>query len=172
MTQTSFTIKVLLLVVVFFPGCDTGLGPLNEPAGFRGTIHFTNWPPVDSVKDLRLVAFETFPSDSAGIVPALLTGRAVVYPPIGLPLGFPQFQDTVSYELTTQETSLQLKKYDYVIVVLRYGRNLVADWKPVGVYTTNPGSFEPSPVRVLLHKITPGIDIVVDFHNPPPKPWR
>jgi hypothetical protein len=27
-------------------------------------------------------------------------------------------------------------------------------------------------VRVLLHRIAPNIDIQVDFHNTPPKPWR
>jgi hypothetical protein len=158
-------------LTLFVAGCDTGLGPLNEPAGFKGIIHFTNWPPADSVYELRLVAFETFPIDSSSIILSLLRGTAVVYPPFGAS-GFPAFRDTVSYTFSTQGTTLQVKKYDYVIVVLRYGKNILNDWKPVGVYTTTPDSFDPTPVRVLLHKMTSDIDIFVDFHNPPPKPWK
>ena len=40
------------------------------------------------------------------------------------------------------------------------------------VYPAVSGSFIPAPVRVILHHVIPGIDFRVDFHNPPPKPWR
>ncbi len=164
-------VALLLLLFSLVPGCDTGLEPLNEPSGFSGVIRYANWPPADSLRSLRLVAFETYPTDSAGILPALLSGRATVYPPIGGP-DLPTFAVETPYVFTTNGTTLQVKEYGYVAVAVQYGPNILTDWRPVGVYTTQPGTFDPSPVRVLLHRIVPGIDINVDFHNLPPKPWR
>ncbi len=161
----------LLFLIVALPGCDSGLGPLNEPSGFSGVIRYTNWPSADSLRSIRLVAFEAFPSDSAGILTTLLSGKAAVFPNVGQP-NLPSYVSETSYEFTTEGTTLQVTEYAYVAVAVQYGPNILTDWWPVGIYTTEPGSFNPSPVRVLLHRIVPGIDINVDFHNRPPKPWR
>jgi hypothetical protein len=171
--RRTLAVASSLLLLTVTPSCDfdTGLAPINEPSGFSGTIRFVNWPSADSVRNIRLVAFETYPSDSAGIIPALLSGRATVYPMVNAP-GFPTFVDETPYEFTTEGTTLQVKEYRYVTIAVQYGPNIFTDWWPVGVYTKDPGTFDPSPVRVLLHRITPGIDIAVDFHNRPPKPWR
>jgi len=162
----------LALSLGFIAGCDKGLGPLNEPSGFSGVIHFKNWPADQStVLELRLVAFTAFPSDSVAIFPALLAGQAVVYPPVGA-TGFKKFVDTLHYAFTTQGTTLQLTTYKYIAIAQRFGTNYFADWKPCGVYTLGPNAFDPAPVQVLLHRVIPNIDITVDFNNPPPKPWQ
>ena len=166
-----FLPAVFLAGALLYAGCDTGLTPLDEPSGFGGTIRFTNWPPPDSCRELRLVAFETYPSDSNNILLALISGQAVFYPALG-DTGIRRFTDSVSYEWTTKKTSLQVKKYDYVVLAWRYGANILSDWKPAGVFTTKPNSFEPAPLRILLHRIVTKIDFSVDFRNPPPKPWR
>ena len=160
-----------MIFILLCSGCDTGMSPLNEPAGFRGVIRFKNWPPPDSVLELRLVAFKAFPTDSSSILSALLLGYAVVYPPVGTQ-GFPFFQDSIAYSFTTKGTTLQVDNYAYVALAWRYGTNFFADWRPAGVYTTRPGTFDPALVRVLLHKIARNIDIDVDFRNLPPKPWQ
>lgn len=152
-------------------GCDKGLGPLNEVSGFGGHIRFHNWPPPDSVRDLRIVAFTDFPSDSGGILQQLIAGRAVVYPQVGNK-GLPLFKDEITFTFTTEGTSLQPGIYRYVVLAQQYGPNILSDWKPAAVYTLDPATFQPALVRVLLHKITPDIDLEADFHNPPPKPWR
>jgi hypothetical protein len=64
-----------------------------------------------------------------------------------------------------------VKKYDYFVVAWQYGPNILSDWAPAGVYSTVPYSNVPAPVRVLLHRIGRA-DLYVDFHKPPPKPWR
>ncbi len=152
-------------------GCDSELGPLAGASGFSGVIRFKNWPSADSVHDMRIVVFETFPSDSAGILATLLAGHGAVYPAIGTK--FPSFVDSLPYTFTTTEgTNLQVRSYEYVIVAQQFGPNVLADWRPVGVYPASAGSFVPAPVRVILHHLIPGIDMQVDFHNPPPKPWR
>ncbi len=164
-------VSCALFFISAIPGCDSGLGPLNEPSGFSGIIRYTNWPSADSLRSIRLVAFEDFPSDSAGILTTLLSGKAAVFPNVGQP-NLPSYVSETPYEFTTEGTTLQVTEYAYVAVAVQYGPNILTDWWPVGVYTTEPGSFNPSPVRVLLHRIVPGIDINVDFHNRPPKPWR
>jgi hypothetical protein len=158
-------------LLLLFAGCDSELGPLQSPSGFSGVIRFKNWPPADSVHDMRLVVFEAFPTDSAGILLTLLAGHGAVYPAIGTK--FPSFVDSLPYVFTTTDgTNLQIKSYAYVIVAQQYGPNVLADWRPVGVYPAVGGSFTPAPVRVILHHVIPGIDMLVDFHNLPPKPWR
>jgi len=158
-------------VLLVLSGCNAEIGPIQEQSGFGGTIRFRNWPPADSVHDMRLVAFETFPADSAGILTTLLAGHGAVYPPIGTK--FPSFVDSLPYEFTTTNgTNLQVRNYEYVIVAQQFGPNVLADWRPVGVYPAAAGSFLPAPVRVILHHVLAGVDIDVDFRNPPPKPWR
>jgi hypothetical protein len=177
MIRTRITATIVVACAIVFQACDEGLGPLNEAAGFKGVISYKNWPPPDSMLELRLVAFTEYPADSSGILTALLSGRAVVYPPVtegversGITLG--KFRDSVHYDFSMKGTTLQLGTYNYVVLAWRYGPNFLADWRPAGVYTTTPNSFDPAPVRVLLHKVTPDIDIDVDFRNLPPKPWK
>jgi len=159
---------VLLLIV---PSCDTGLSPLNEPSGFRGVVRFRNWPPPDSVRELRIVAFETIPTDSTSIFAALLNGTAAVYPVLERQL--PRFVDSIEYEFTTKTgINLKVSNYQYVILAWQYGPNIFTDWQPAGVYDAQRNSFEPAAVRVLLHRIIPNININVDFHNHPQWPWR
>jgi hypothetical protein len=158
-------------LLLLLSGCNEELGPLNGPSGLSGVVRFKNWPPADSLLDMRLIVFETIPRDSARIILTLLAGGAAVYPALGQK--FPMFVDSLRYEFTTQSgTNLQLKNYEYIAIVQQYGQNILTDWAPVGIYTTSPDSSVPAPVRVLLHRIVPNIDIHVDFDNPPPKPWR
>ena len=179
MKQSPLLIPLVALFFVFVSGCDKGLEPLNEPSGFSGVIHYKNWPGPDSLLELRIAAFTEYPADSSGILAALLSGKAVVYPQVTTGvlgalkiLGGDRLADTVHYDFTTQGTTLQVATYSYVVVAWRYGPNFFVDWRPAGVYAVNPDSFIPAPVRIVLHRITPDVDIYVDFHNLPPKPWR
>lgn len=153
-------------------GCNTGLEPLNSPSGFRGVIRFKNWPPPDSVQNLQIVAFEQLPADSSNIlITVVVDRRAAAFP--GLNARLPRFVDSVAYEFTTSNgIGLKPANYEYIIVAQQYGPNVLTQWQPAGVYTRRPNSFEPAPLRILLHRIVPNIDIEVDFRNLPPKPWR
>ena len=168
---------ISVVSMLLLAGCDKGLAPpVPEPwtefSGFSGVLHFQNWPPVDSVQELRVVAFHKYPSDSSSILQLLISGEAVVFPPIGTKSLLRYGADTISYVMTTDSTSLAVGTYEYVVVAQKYGPNIFADWAPAGLYTKNLGSFDPSPVEVIFHRITPGYDIYVDFHKPPPKPWQ
>jgi hypothetical protein len=166
------------LVLFVFPGCDKGLEPIDNPSGFSGTIRFRNWPTPDNVYELRLIAFKEFPRDSSGILQLLLQNKLDVYPPLGSP-AFKKFDssgtrhvDSIQYSFTTQGTTLKVANYEYIVVGWRYSATNLFAWRPAGLVAIAPNSFEPKPLRVLLHKIATNVDIEVDFSNPPPTPWR
>lgn len=169
-----------LLAGIIFSGCDTGLSPPTDVSGFSGIIRFKNWPPADQnlVQELRIIAFNVYPSDSAIILEDVAFGLAAIYPQIGqknLLLDTTQqvlFADSIHYAFTTLGTTLKVGVYPYVAVAWRYGTNYFSDWRPAGVYSLGPGPYDAAPVRVLLHRITPNVDITADFSNPPPRPWR
>jgi hypothetical protein len=169
---SSLTGTLFCLAVVIGLGCNEELGPLNEPSGFSGVIHFKNWPPATDIKEMRLVAIEEIPKDSTSVIPLLLAGKAAVYPPVPGDY-FQTLVDTIIYEFTNKSgTNLQVKNYPYVAVWYQYGPNILRDWRPAGIYTTGPGAFDPAPVRVVLHRVVPHVDILVDFKNLPPLPWQ
>lgn len=162
----------LFLMALLFSACDEELGPLNAPSGFAGVIHFKNWPPATDIKEMRLVALLEIPKDSSSVIPLLVAGKAAVYPPLPGDY-FQTLVDSTVYEFTDKSgTNLQVKEYPYVAVWYQYGNNILHDWRPAGVYSTGPGSFDPLPVRVVLHRVVPDINIQVDFQNLPPLPWQ
>jgi hypothetical protein len=145
MNPARIGLSFLAALFFLYSGCDTGLEPPTGESGFSGVIRFTNWPTADSVRQLRIVAFEEYPSDSSGIIYALLSGRASIYPSdLSSKGSLPKFVDTVSYRFNTKNgINLQVQEYAYVVVAQQYGPSLYTDWRPAGVYTTRPNSFEP-----------------------------
>jgi len=165
----------LLAAALLFGGCgkafDSGLGPLNDPSGFSGRVTFKNWSAATNVIEMRLLVFKEFPSDSSAILNTLLNRQAFFYPRFG-EKGFNQFhEDVVDYVFSDDNAPLDLGEYKYVLVAYRYELLDYSKWRPAGVYTASPGTFNPASINVLLHKITPNINIDVDFNNLPPKPW-
>lgn len=170
---TSHLAAGLLFLSAFLSAsCNEELGPLNEPSGFSGVIRFKNWPPATDIKEMRLVALQEMPRDSASVIPLLLAGKAAVYPPLPGDY-FQTLVDSIVYEFTDKSgTNLQVINYPYVAVWYQYGPNILSDWRPAGVYSTGPTTFTPAPVHVILHHVIPNIDIQVDFRNLPPLPWQ
>ena len=158
---------IILLPLIALTGCDHGLGPVGQtiPEGhMSGVIRYSNWPPLDSLLDMRLVAFRVFPP--ANIVDEVLLGRAFVYPPLGDTALTPFFVDSLRYSVT-----LPSGQYKYVVVAQRFGPDLYADWRPVGQYDLDTNLAVPSPVTIAPNDTSGDIDIHVDFRNPPPPPF-
>ena len=116
------SILALSLAVLF--ACDKGVSPSAQPpppAGYMsGTIRYQNWPPRDSLVDLRLVAFSLFPPTN--IVNEVLAGRAAVYPALGDTSHLPFIVDSVKYLF-----SLSPGTYEYVAVAQQFGPNITSD---------------------------------------------
>jgi hypothetical protein len=159
-----------LFLALLVPGCDKGLGPVGQqsttelPGSFSGVITFQNWGALDSLYDLRLVAFRRFPPPD--IIDEVLDGKAVVHPPLvtgGALTG--RGTDSLSYKV-----SLAAGTYPYVVVALQFGPDLFNDWRPAGQYDLDTNLTVPSSVLVQSGQEAPNINIVVDFENPPPFP--
>jgi hypothetical protein len=161
-------VATLGILLILQSGCDEGLAPpetTGQPAtgSFTGLVTFIGWSAVDSLYDLRLVAFTVFPPTD--VIDEVLQGRAVVYPPLGAgPLAM-RGADSITYTL-----DLSPGVYPYVAIAQQFGPDLFADWRPVGQYDLDTNLAVPSPVSVSAGASTTGIDIRVDFENPPPDP--
>jgi len=165
---TNPLVVSFLLFLILQTGCDQGLAPpttneLPTNGSFSGVVTFTGWSAVDSLYDLRLVAFSVFPPGD--VITEVLQGRAVVYPPIGGESFAMRGADSVSYML-----ELAPGVYPYIAVAHQFGPNLFADWRPVGQYDLDTNLAVPSQVEVIGGMNTPGINIHVDFENLPPDP--
>jgi hypothetical protein len=157
----------IILLMSFMSGCDEGLRPRSGTSSATGTIGglitFVNWHAADSVYDMRVVAFTVFPPTD--IISDVLQGRAVVHPPIGASALVQGQVDSVRYVMPVRPGT-----YPYLAVAQQYGPDLMADWRPIGQYDLDTTSAGPTPVTVGAAENVTGIDIVVDFANPPPLP--
>jgi len=170
MTRFYPVVILLFLWVLVFTGCDDGIQPPESSAstgphvsGFSGTIAFKNWPPADSLVDLRLVTFKKFPPTN--IVGDALSGNAIVYPPIGqssLPLNV----DTVHYFVPAPAG-----EYQYVVVAQQFGQNVFQDWRAVGQYDLDTNLAVPSVIQVPENDTLKNVNINVDFLHRPPQPF-
>jgi hypothetical protein len=165
MRRTAPKIAVYLLLAVWAAGCDEGLGPNPLPTGsFSGLITYRNWPPLDSLHDLRLVAFKTYPPTD--VFAEVAGGNAFVYPPIGDTALVPFFVDSLRYTAT-----LPPGRYAYVAVAQQYGPSISTDWRAVGQYATDTSAVAPSPIEIVASDTLRDVNITVDFAHPPPQPF-
>ncbi|MBI5475566.1 MAG: hypothetical protein HY964_02375 [Ignavibacteriales bacterium] len=162
-----YIISVIILALLNF-GCDKGLSPIDESQGggsvtkgISGTIHFINWPPESTLVDLRLVAFKNYPPGD--IVAEVMQGNAQFTETLK-----PYFSDSLSYTLVL--TSGAWSSIQYIVVAQQFGPNIQADWKMVGVYYSPGDSTKPGSINLPSDGIVNGINIKVNFLNPPSAP--
>lgn len=144
---------VLLALLLIYIGCDHGLEPPDvAPLGaIQGSITYTqgrtNWPPDDSLRDLRFFALPFVPQNTLDLFRDL---NVLV------------FSDRLNYRVDSQQVlldSVEAKTYVYSGVAQQFSRNIF-DWRPVGLAPI----FEVRPGEVTQ------VEIEVDFSNLPPFP--
>ena len=157
----------LSVFLVHFYACDHGLKPTEpdqqQKSGISGKIHYTNWPPADSLFDLRLVVFKNYPPNN--IFEEVSQGRAFVFPAIG--------QESLSFYVDSTNYMMELVpgNFEYIAVAQQYGSNLFTDWLAVGQYDTLSSDNLPTAITVISGEILEDINIEVDFDNLPPQPF-
>jgi hypothetical protein len=180
-------LTVLLLFVSFYSGCDKGLMPPpaldpNAPTGFGGIIYFTNWPPLDSVdlvvQELRIAAFKRPPIDTTLLIVEYALGNVIIYPAVGA-TGYSKrdssghLRDSIHYAIYFNPgVDVVPATFSYIAMAWRYGPNSLTDWRPAGLYTTQPGTFNPGAITIRKNVFIPNVNIHCDFRNPPPIPWQ
>lgn len=166
-----YLLLLFLVIPVLLYRCNHGLSPSDSHndnpqnlSGISGTIIYKNWPPADSLVDLRLIAFRKFPPQN--IFGEIISGEAIVYPPIDTSA---HLRFNVLFEEYIME--LPVDTFEYIVVAHQYGDNLFADWQAVGQYDPDSDSL-PDPVIVIQDSLLENIRINVDFQNLPYQPFE
>jgi hypothetical protein len=168
--------RLLLLTILClsFASCDNGLAPPPpKELGFSGTVYFTpgSWPPPDSLVGLMIFASKIYPLDSATVVSGLFSNPPSIflYPDMSSSLQ-PFYTDSIPYSFP-----LRSGTYKYVGVILKMGSDLttygIRIFRVVGFYQDTTDLTQPGSVVVNDTSQVRGIDIQVDFRNPPPQPF-
>jgi len=153
--------------------CDGGLAPPPPvELGFSGTVHFTpgSWP-TDSLLSLWIFASQIYPLDSAKVYSGLFStpNTIFLYPSITQSLPLSEV-DSIPYSFP-----LRSGTYKYVGVIQQVSFDLinrgVRVFRVVGFYKDSTNPSQPGSVRVNDSYQVKGINIDVDFHNPPPQPF-
>ncbi|NIT60274.1 MAG: hypothetical protein GWN00_29920 [Aliifodinibius sp.] len=164
---------LLFLTFLLVHNCNHGLSPSStkktnpdDLSGISGAIVYQNWPPGDSLKDLRLVAFRDFPPQN--IFVEIITGNAIVYPPIDTSA---HLQFNVQFEEYIME--LPPDTFEYIVVAHQFGEDRFSQdsWQAVGQYDTDSDSL-PTPIVVIEDSLLENINITVDFKNRPIQPFE
>ncbi len=152
---------LLVLLLLFIVSCDGGLNPeIERNAYIFGKIVFVSprdkFPPMDSLKDLRVVCFKDYPPKN--IIEDVLTGKAYF---TESSLSFEK--DTVPFLIKIPDPPVELK---YIVAAQNYGSLL--QWRAIGVYRVNQDSI--TKINVQTGKKYE-IEIHVDWDKIPYQPF-
>ncbi len=163
---------VLTILCVMLAACDGGLAPPPPMEfGFSGTVHFTpgSWP-TDSLINLWIFASQIYPLDSAKVYSGLFASPSTIFVYPSLSGTLPFYVDSLSYSFP-----LHSGTYKYIGVIQQVSLNLIHRgirvFRVVGFYKDSTDSSKPGIVIVNDNYQVKGIDIDVDFQNPPPQPF-
>lgn len=154
----------LIIAIITLASCDGGLEPYKaeEMSYIKGRIYYKNgkdnWPPKDSVLEVRVVAFKNFASDS--IYKDIISGNAIYTNE-----STAMYVDSADFVIEVKEAPVN---FNYIVVAQRYGS--LFEWRAIGVYTVNGDVFNPSKLFVEKGK-SYFITMNVDFNNLPPQPF-
>lgn len=158
-------LPIIIIFLLVLNSCNEGLAPPPPIAKsyIKGMITYKGgkpkWPPADSVKDIRVVAFKNYPP--ANIIAELTSGNAFYSESL------PKFTDTTSYILEFAKPPVYVK---YLVVAQNTGT--IMDWRAIGVYTLSGDQTKPDSIYVKEGMIYKDININVDFDNLPPQPFH
>jgi hypothetical protein len=165
-----FTIIILCLL---FLSCDAGLAPPPPvELGFSGTVYFTpgSWP-KDSLYNLWIFASEIYPLDSAKVYSGLFSVPSTIFLYPSINKSFPLNEvDSIPYSFP-----LNSGTYEYVGVIQQVSPDLInlgiRVFRVVGFYKDSTNRSQPGTVQVNDNYQVKGVNINVDFRNPPPQPF-
>ncbi|MGK9475308.1 hypothetical protein [Melioribacter sp. OK-6-Me] len=162
---------IIVFSVLFLLKCDGGIEPEpvkpEGPTGFKGTITFTGiWP--EGVKRTHLVVFKKPIEKTEDFFPPNLS-----FVSDSIPYGSSVFNYSSIENNFLPILQLGEGTYSYVVVAQSKTETISferKDWYVVGVYCNNNNQSSPKELKLRAGEITEGVNINVDFNNPPPQP--
>jgi hypothetical protein len=163
----------LTILSLSLAACDEGLAPPPPiELGFNGTVYFTpgSWPPSDSLFSLKIFASQIYPLDSAKVYSGLFGSPTTIFLYPGLSGSLPFHVDSYSYSFP-----LRSGLYKYIGVIQQNNSDLAGKgirvFRVVGFYKDSINLNQPGSVLVNDSSQVRGINIDVDFRNPPQQPF-
>lgn len=160
-------VSILFFALLIIYSCDEGIAPEPEVVepGFSGTIRFIgNWPA--DVKQTNLVLFKNPLLSSAdfNVFNIKFISNTIPY-------------GSTIYEFNSKENFLladvQPGEYAYLALAQSNTEQLSlvrSDWFVSGVYYSRNDTTSPGTLTIPPDTFVEGIEIIVDFNNPPPQP--
>ncbi|MFA5805814.1 MAG: hypothetical protein WC879_14350 [Melioribacteraceae bacterium] len=168
----TFLLLIICCMLYFISGCDKGIepepekSPESEIIGFRGKVTFTgNWPA--GITRTHIVVFK---NEIKSVDDFSFQNLAFVVDSIPY-----KSQEFIYNSVMNNFFSFTLADgtYKYIVVAQSKTPSISLnrdDWFIVGVYYNNGDKSKPGTMTLQKGKITTGIDVNVDFNNPPPQP--
>jgi hypothetical protein len=162
---------IFFLLLIIISGCDKGIEPADETApgetGFSGKVTFTgSWPA--GVKRTHIVVFKNEIISSQDFFPPNLAFVIDSIPYRSTEFNFNSVDNNFIPLFV-----LSPGEYKYIVVAQSSTPEISLerkDWSIVGVYCLNGIQSNPKPLIIESGKMTRGVDINVNFGNPPPQP--
>ncbi len=158
---------IFIFCILCFIYCDKGLSPYDIPqeqSGISGTVYFQNWPPPDSLFDIRVVIFREYPPQN--IVGEIISGNAFLYPSLNDTVRIPFYIDSLFYAM-----ELEPGTYEYLVVAHQFGTEVYKDWQVAGQYDITPQDSLPTTIHLEEGQLLIDLNIWVDFDSLPPQPF-
>ena len=163
---------IFIILCVVFIACDAGLAPASPAElGFSGSVYFVpgSWP-ADSLVSLWIFASQVYPLDSSKVYAGLFGNPVTIFLYPSMSSSLPFYVDSLEYSFP-----LSSGIYKYIGVIQQKDSDLqglgVRVFKVVGFYQDSVNSSLPGIVQVNDSVQVKGININVDFNNPPPQPF-
>ncbi|MBN1398487.1 MAG: hypothetical protein JXA06_10690 [Bacteroidetes bacterium] len=163
---------VFIILCVVFIACDAGLAPPSPvELGFGGTVYFApgSWP-ADSLISLWIFASQVYPLDSSKVYAGLFGNPVTIFLYPSITSSLPFYVDSLEYSFP-----LRPGIYKYIGVIQQKDSDLqglgIRVFKVVGFYQDPADPSLPGFVEANDSVQVKGININVDFNNPPPQPF-
>ena len=166
---------ILVLFAVVWISCNGGLSPSPPPIpGISGTVYFADgtWPGTpfspDSLSNLWIFASQFYPLDSSLVIGGLFSSPPTIFLYPSFVENLSSYVDSVRYFFP-----LPVGTYKYIGVIQHIAPDFstIRKLRVVGVAKDLSNPTVPRVIRVTDGFIESGIDVNVDFHNPPTQPF-
>lgn len=161
----------IVFVLLLLSSCDGGLDPIaagketEAKPSISGLITYKNgpaaWPPADSIKDIRVVAFTRYPPPD--IIAEVLGQKAFFTETM------PVAVDSSSYRIELPSPSPS--SIAAIVVAQQYGNDITKEWRVIGIYSATGDNSQPTTLDLTSTTSWRNINITVDFSNLPPQPF-
>jgi hypothetical protein len=158
-----------MIICSLLIACDGGLAPPPPiELGFSGTVYFTGQWPSDSLISLWIFASQIYPLDSVKVYSGLFFTPHTIFL-------YPSMSQSLRFNVDSLHYSFPLPSatYKYIGIIRQTSAisNGIRAFRIVGFYKDSTDISNPGVVEVNERDQVQGINIEVDFQNPPPQPF-